>query len=60
MEKFPEPSQWYERRLAYTKSVATNSIGKFQLSSMFPDLDKCLCGIVGRASSAEGWWFKPW
>ncbi|XP_060082468.1 serine-protein kinase ATM-like [Ylistrum balloti] len=26
MEKFPEPAHWYERRLAYTKSVATNSI----------------------------------
>ncbi|XP_033740359.1 serine-protein kinase ATM-like [Pecten maximus] len=26
MEKFPEPAHWYERRLAYTRSVATNSI----------------------------------
>ncbi|XP_069136891.1 serine-protein kinase ATM-like isoform X2 [Argopecten irradians] len=26
MERFPEPAHWYERRLAYTKSVATNSI----------------------------------
>ncbi|KAJ8314522.1 hypothetical protein KUTeg_006672 [Tegillarca granosa] len=27
MEKFPDPAVWYEKRLAYTKSVATNSIG---------------------------------
>ncbi|XP_064597040.1 serine-protein kinase ATM-like [Liolophura sinensis] len=26
LEKYLEPAQWYERRLAYTKSVATNSI----------------------------------
>ena len=26
-EKFPSPSQWFERRLAYTRSVATSSIG---------------------------------
>ncbi|XP_035828475.1 serine-protein kinase ATM isoform X2 [Aplysia californica] len=26
MENFPEPSTWFERRLAYTRSVATNSI----------------------------------
>lgn len=28
LEKYLEPAQWYERRLAYTKSVATNSIGE--------------------------------
>ena len=28
MERFPEPGDWYERRLAYTRSVATNSIGQ--------------------------------
>ena len=27
MEKFPDPAQWFQRRLAYTRSVATNSIG---------------------------------
>ena len=27
MEKFPHPARWYEKRLAYTRSVATNSIG---------------------------------
>ncbi|CAL1538508.1 unnamed protein product [Lymnaea stagnalis] len=26
MENFPEPSVWFEKRLAYTRSVATNSI----------------------------------
>uniref|UniRef100_A0A2C9KDN9 PI3K/PI4K catalytic domain-containing protein n=1 Tax=Biomphalaria glabrata TaxID=6526 RepID=A0A2C9KDN9_BIOGL len=26
MESFPEPSVWFEKRLAYTRSVATNSI----------------------------------
>ncbi|KAK2185679.1 hypothetical protein NP493_226g01000 [Ridgeia piscesae] len=26
MERFPEPGDWYEKRLAYTRSVATNSI----------------------------------
>ena len=29
MEKFPSPPQWFERRLAYTRSVAASSIGKF-------------------------------
>ena len=28
MERFPEPGDWYEKRLAYTRSVATNSIGQ--------------------------------
>ena len=27
MEKFSQPSVWFERRLAYTKSVSTTSIG---------------------------------
>ncbi|XP_074663108.1 serine-protein kinase ATM-like [Tubulanus polymorphus] len=26
LEKFPDPAHWYEKRLAYTRSVATNSI----------------------------------
>lgn len=29
MEKFTSPPQWFERRLTYTRSVATSSIGKF-------------------------------
>ena len=28
LEKFPDPSVWFEKRLAYTRSVATSSIGK--------------------------------
>ena len=28
MERFPDPADWYNRRIAYTRSVATNSIGK--------------------------------
>ena len=28
MERFPDPAGWYNRRIAYTRSVATNSIGK--------------------------------
>lgn len=28
MEKFPTPPQWFERRLAYTRSVAASSMGK--------------------------------
>ncbi len=28
LEKFPEPATWFERRLAYTRSVATCSIGE--------------------------------
>ena len=32
MEKFQDPAVWYEARLAYTKSVATNSIGLCLLS----------------------------
>ena len=28
MERFASPSQWFERRLAYTRSVATSSIGQ--------------------------------
>ncbi|XP_064646511.1 serine-protein kinase ATM-like isoform X2 [Lineus longissimus] len=26
MEQFPQPAKWYEKRMAYTRSVATNSI----------------------------------
>lgn len=29
MEKFRDPAAWFEARLAYTKSVATNSIGLY-------------------------------
>ena len=28
MERFASPSQWFERRLAYTRSVASSSIGQ--------------------------------
>jgi ataxia telangiectasia mutated family protein len=28
MENFVEPAQWFQARIAYTRSVATNSIGK--------------------------------
>ena len=28
LENFPDPADWYQRRLAYTHSVSTNSIGK--------------------------------
>ena len=31
LEKFYSPPVWFERRLAYTRSVATNSIGKVSL-----------------------------
>lgn len=27
MEKFRDPAVWFEKRLAYTRSVATSSIG---------------------------------
>jgi hypothetical protein len=27
MERFPEPDQWYLKRLAYTRSAAVNSMG---------------------------------
>lgn len=27
MEKFLDPAVWFEKRLAYTRSVATSSIG---------------------------------
>lgn len=26
LEHFPQPSEWFERRLAYTRSIATSSI----------------------------------
>ena len=29
LERFPDPAQWYTRRTAYTRSVATNSIGTY-------------------------------
>ena len=29
MERFPCPSEWFERRLSYTRSVATSSIGRW-------------------------------
>ena len=29
MEQFPYPSDWFEQRLAYTRSVATSSIGQW-------------------------------
>ena len=35
MEKFVEPAVWLERRLSYTRSVATNSIGKFGNIQLF-------------------------
>ena len=28
MERFPDPAGWYNRCIAYTRSVATNSIGR--------------------------------
>lgn len=28
MEQFPTPPQWFERRLAYTRSVAASSMGR--------------------------------
>jgi len=31
LENFTVPAEWYERRLAYTRSVATNSMGWFLL-----------------------------
>ena len=27
LEKFPDPAVWFERRLSYTRGVATSSIG---------------------------------
>ena len=27
LEKFPDPAVWFERRLTYTRGVATSSIG---------------------------------
>jgi hypothetical protein len=27
-ENFPDPVDWFQRQTAYTRSVATNSIGK--------------------------------
>ena len=35
MERFPDPADGYNRRIAYTRSVATNSIGK---DFLFKDL----------------------
>ena len=45
MERFSKPAEWFERRLAYTRSVATNSIGKIYLNlvtrkPVFGDLDQ--------------------
>ncbi len=34
MEKFPSPPQWFERRLAYTRSVAASSIGQYNWGSL--------------------------
>lgn len=31
MEKFPSPTEWYLKRMAYTRSVAVNSIGLYWL-----------------------------
>lgn len=31
MEKFLDPAVWFEKRLAYTRSVATSSIGNFRI-----------------------------
>ena len=28
MERYTKPDEWFERRLVYTRSVATNSVGK--------------------------------
>lgn len=33
MERFLDPAVWLERRLAYTRSVATSSIGNSSCSS---------------------------
>ena len=34
MENFPSPPQWFERRLAYTRSVAASSIGASSSSAL--------------------------
>jgi hypothetical protein len=38
LEKFPDPSLWFEKRLAYTRSVATASIGTFPVASKLDKL----------------------
>lgn len=35
MEKFLDPAVWFEKRLAYTRSVATSSIGIGLISVVF-------------------------
>lgn len=35
MEKFLDPAVWFEKRLAYTRSVATSSIGNLIHFSQF-------------------------
>jgi phosphatidylinositol kinase/protein kinase (PI-3 family) len=35
MEQFPTPPQWFERRLAYTRSVAASSMGKHEIRKTF-------------------------
>ena len=43
LERWLEPADWYERRTAYTRSVATNSIG--ELRSKIEDIGACRYAI---------------
>lgn len=42
MEKFLDPAIWFEKRLAYTRSVATSSIG-----NLVHIVDSALCCLAG-------------
>ena len=49
LEYFPEPAQWFERRLAYTRSVAANSIVGARASPIFfiRNPDFCVDALSG-------------
>ena len=38
LEKFPDPAVWFERRLSYTRGVATSSIGIVKPCTVLKDL----------------------
>ena len=50
LERFPDPAVWFERRLSYTRGVATSSIGtviRFVASTVLKDLCFLFSASVG-------------
>lgn len=55
MEQFPTPPQWFERQLAYTRSVAASSIGMQTMLEVESETNVNVCCLP--FSWLYGW---PW